>query len=237
MNVSSRSPGLPVPFYCSSTSRDVLWAWLTFLHGPIFLTYGFSQGTSGRILLPWTQRWPFLKAQTLRPRSKMRNYLSNAKNQWQLSISMLCRVGLLRWQPLRNIWVLMKIWIFCNCGNGKMDWADLLILIISLRAETETKFWVRRAFSRKCYNISAVWRMEKPIPEEWKSLGSDYVLSAWNETSIKNGIGKDIEDTHHIYLLAYILYILDQLLILYDFSFLLFLTIIQGTWFILDFNP
>lgn len=79
--------------------------------------------------------------------------------------------------------------------------------------------------------------MEKPIPEEWKSLGSDYVLSAWNETSIKNGIGKDIEDTHHIYLLAYILYILDQLLILYDFSFLLFLTIIQGTWFILDFNP
>lgn len=64
---------------------------------------------------------------------------------------MLCRVGLLRWQLLRNIWVLMKIWIFRNRGNGKMDWAELFITIISLRAETEIKLWVRRAFSRKCY--------------------------------------------------------------------------------------
>lgn len=47
--------------------------------------------------------------------------------------------------------------------------------------------------------------MEKPFPEEWESLGSNCVLSAWNEISIKNGIEKDM------YLLAYILYILDQL--------------------------
>lgn len=59
--------------------------------------------------------------------------------------------------------------------------------------------------------------MEEPFTEERESLGSDCVLSAWNETSIKNGTGKNIEYTHHMCLLAYILYILDQLLILNDF--------------------
>lgn len=151
-----------------------------------------------------------------------------------INISMLCRVGLLRWQLLRTIWVLMKIWIFCNHGYGKMDWVELFIIIISLRAETETKFWVRRVVSRKCYKYFSCVEDGKAIPRGM-GISGNCVLCAWNEASIKNGTQKDVKYTHHMYLLAYILYILDQLLLLNDFS--LFWTIVQGICFVLDFNP
>lgn len=147
---SSCSPGLPVPPYCSRPPRAVPWAGLTFPHGPGFLTPGFSQGTPGRILLPWTQRWPFLKAQTLRPRSKRRNYLSNAKNQWQLIFQCFAELVFwgdsyweifgFSWKPEFSVTVAMGRWIELNFS-----------LLFLLRAETETKFWVRRAFSRKRY--------------------------------------------------------------------------------------
>lgn len=101
-------------------------------------------------------------SQTLTPRSKRRNYLSNAKNQCQSSISMLCRAGLLRWQLFRTVWVLMKIWIFCSCGNGKMDWAELFIIIISLRAETETTLSKESLFQKMLQIFQ--------LCGEWKSL-------------------------------------------------------------------